>query len=238
MSTWSTVIRQVLLRGNFIAGDKTAVKTTYETALLTDTQITKGGAEYPFLGIVDAFLDAMEIIVGAIGANRESAYRRWFAADTANIASGGQIPTVSSIAAPRYGVLSNVRDATNGRYLTFQPRVMIRIAKEATHGRRKRDLYHYFTDDVVIEHTRTNVKAEIVAWSRDAEQTVILADNDTYECPLPNDLLPVLEYGALAFIYRDKFNLEQAVANYNKFAPEVNKIAGKQMAATELPAKI
>jgi hypothetical protein len=47
---WNIVIRQILLRGNFLAGDAAQVKTDYETALLiAETQIRNSRAsEYPF----------------------------------------------------------------------------------------------------------------------------------------------------------------------------------------------
>jgi hypothetical protein len=46
--------------------------------------------------------------------------------------------------------------------------------------------------------------------------------------------LPALEFGALAFAYRDTFRFQDAQTNWAKFAPEVNRIAGKEIATAEM----
>lgn len=236
---WNSVIRQILLRGNFIAGDIAAVKATYEDTLFDDTHLTNNGAQYPFSAIVDSMLQALTLIVQAIGDNRDSEYRTSFRDFTNILQNGDPIPTIGATGGSRYGVISNVFDIDNNRPLTFQPRRLIQTANE-THGRRKLSLYQYFTDDIVIEHTRPEsggVKAEIVAWDREAEREAMIDRNDNADCPLPDALLPVLEFGSFSYIWRDTFNQEQAVKNWNLFYPEINRIAAKEMAATELPAK-
>jgi hypothetical protein len=234
---WNIVVRQILLRGNFLAGDAAQVKTDYETALIADAQIRKSASEYPFTALADAILSAMTMIVQAIGENRESEYRAWFRDFTNDILTGDQVPTIGSFGGSRFGVISNVKDSADDTYLTFQPRGIIQAANRGG-SRRKLEIYQYFSDDVVIEHTRPAVKAEIVSWDRELERLAILTTNNVSDCPLPDALLEDLEFGTLSFIYRDKFNMEQAVANWNKFYPEINRIAGKQMASADLPAKV
>jgi hypothetical protein len=234
--TWSTVLRQILLRGNFYAGDQATLATAYATTPITDASITKSGGEYSFLALSDVTLQALAMIIRAIGENRESEHRIWFTQDTPALPTGSQIPTLAADGrSERYGVLANVRDADDDTYLTSKPRRYVRIAR-STSRRRKLSLYHYFSDDVIIEHTRSNVKAEIVAWDRQTEAANIVANNVSV-CPLPDALLPDLEFGVLAFIWRDKFNLEQAMANAQKFAASLNAISGKQVATAETVLK-
>jgi hypothetical protein len=236
--TWNVVIRQILLRGNFFAGDQAALAAAYNTALFTDALITDSGAEYPFKAVADGILEAMAMIIGAIGANRESPYRPWFTDDTANIANRGAIPLIGATGAKaRYGVISDVRDATDNKPCSFQPRSIVEIAGTAR-PRFKVNVYEYFADDTTMWHTRTNVKGRIVVWDRAAELTSIIGSNDVATCPLPDDLLPVLEKGALAFIFKDTFNTDQAQINWSQFIPELDKIAGRPMAALEMNPKV
>lgn len=240
---WSIVIRQILLRGNFLAGSADAVRDAYTDAPLGDTELTKNRAEYPFAAIADSIVQAMSLIVSAIGENRESNHRAAFLADTEPVRSGVVIPRLSSTGAPRFGLIRDVRehvaDAPEGfvpRYLTHQPRAVIDIANKR-HKRLRGNFFHFFTDDVRLWHTQDLAIAEIVAWDIEGERNRIYATNNTADCPLPNELLPALEFGALGFIYRDTFNAENAIANWQKFALELNKIAGKPVADLELPQK-
>ena len=240
--TWSKVLRQILLRGNFFAGDAAATRIAYLTAPLNDSILTRNAAEYPFEAIADGVLQAMTQIVAAIGENRESNFRAPFLADTDPILNGGEIPDVSADGKPRYGLIRNVREYTDGsedyapRQLTHQPRTLIDIANRQS-PRLSDTVFYYFTDDVRIWHTLDAVVAEIVAWDKEAERSAIVNNNATADCPLPDELLPALEFGSLSFIYRDTFNAENAAMNAQRFAPELQRIAGKPSADAELPSK-
>lgn len=234
---WNTVLRQILLRGNFFAGTDSLVLAAYNTALQNNASMNNNKAEYPFEAVVDGTLQALIMMIQAIGENRESEYRGDFLDATGNIASGGSIPLFGSLSTRiRYGRISDVRDAASGIYLTHQPRTLVEIGR-SIRPRRKLTLHHYFTDDVRVWHTRPQVVAECVTFDKAAERTNMLTLNDTTNCPLAEGLLPVLELGALAFIWRDTFNIEQAVRSWIQFKEELNKIAGKPMASAELPMK-
>lgn len=237
MATWNSIIRRVLVRGNFFSGDAAQLVTSYDTAHFTQSLVTRNGAEYSFNAIVDSILDAHEMLVTAIGENPQSEYRRWFQDVTASIAHAELIPQTGTVTKERYGVISDVKDASLNRYLTHQPREMIETAKKG-HPRMKLELFHYFTDNVRIWHTRTNVICEIVAWDKAAERAAIIANNEAAVCPMPSALHPALEIGSLAFIQRDAFGAEAAVEAWQQFFPVINKIAGKQIASQELPVKV
>lgn len=237
MAIYNTIIRNVLIRGNFFAGDGSALESAYDTTHFSQASITRGDGEYTFNAIVDAILLAHEMLVASIGENRESEYRAWFTEASGNITHGSTIPLVGTGAKTRYGVISNVKDSSQNIYLTHQPREMVEMAR-ANHSRSITDKYYFFTDDVRIWHTRTNVIADIVTWSKTADRTAILANNNTAACAMPDALIPDLLNGSLAFIFRDIFRMEQALQHWQLFAASLNNIAGKQMASMELPAKV
>lgn len=237
---WNSIIVQTLLKGNFIAGPAATVASNYATAgNLSDANITKAGGEFSFAAIVDAILEAYGMIVGAIGNNVESEYRPWFADDTATILSGGLIPKVGTTGKPRYGMMSDMRDAADGKtFLSFQPRGLIDVANKFW-PRNKQEIYQYWTDNLRVWHTRpAGAIGSIVTWDRPAERALILSANNTTPCPLPDSLIPVLtDFGGLAFIYRDVFNSDSAGAHLQLFQQELLKISGQPPAVTELNTK-
>lgn len=235
---WENVLRQIFLKGNFIApGDATATASAYAASPITSAIITASGAEFPFTAVCDKVIAALELMIRAIGENRNSHYRAWFLDETPNVGDGARIPLESVANVPRIGVIANVRDADDGTYLTFAPRKAIQIAR-AAHPRRLIQPYQFYTDDVRIYHTRTFVVCEIVSWDRAAEYTNIVTNNNSTNCPLPEDLHPALEDGALALIHRDTFNVVQAEAAWQRFVPELNRIAGKPIADEEMLQKV
>lgn len=237
---WSNVLVQTLLKGNFIAGPAATVATNYATAgNLSDTNITKAGGEFSFAAVVDALLEAHGMIVEAIGNNRESEYRGWFVDDTTAILNGGLIPKVGATGKPRYGVMSDMRDAADGvTFLSFQPRGLVDVANKFW-PRNKQEIYQYWTDDLRVYHTRpAGAIGSIVTWDRAAERALMLSANNTTPCPLPDALLTTLtDFGGLAFIYRDVFNSEAAGAHLQLFQQELAKIVGQPPAVAELNAK-
>lgn len=238
--TWSSVIIQILIKGNFIKGNPAGVATAYDpSVLLSDSTLTDGGGEFPFGGVVDRILQAMSLIVTAIGSNRQSEYRTAFLEDTAGVASGALIPRVAASSATKYrfGVLSDVKDGSSGLYLTETAREIVLIARK-NHTRQIVKPYQYYTDDTRLWHTRSTAKSEIVAWDKAAERAAMIASNHTSVCPLPDDLLPALEFGSLGVMHRNNFNIQQAEAEFAKFVAEINRIAGKQMPDAELAAKV
>lgn len=234
--TWADFIRQLLLRGNFFKGDAAALVTLYNTGTFSDAQIVKDGAEFSFNAIIDAILQAHVMMVEAIGQSRDNSLRAWLTVETGNIAPGGAIPTAISGAA-RYGIISDVVDATNATPLTPQPRKVVEIARKG-HGRSIVPKYYYFTDDVYIWHTRTNVRGRIVAFDRTAERTAMINSNNSATIKLPTGILPDLEHGALAFIYRDTFRIEQAMEHWKIFDQALGRISPKHVHAAEMPPKM
>lgn len=237
MSNWASVIREVLLRGNFFAGDNAAIAASYDTASFSQASITANGGEYSFNALVDSILDAHAWMVKAIGENRNSEHRRWFQDVTASIANGGLIPTTGVTSKPRFGVISDVKDASDGRFCTEQPRAVIDICNRG-HSRVKSEKYYFYSDDVRIFHSRINVVAEIVTWDRAAERSAIIANNGTAQCSMPEGLLPDLINGSLATIYRDTFRFSSAMVHWQVFAESLNRIAGKQIASLDLIQKV
>lgn len=236
---WNKAIIQILLRGNFFTGDAATLAASYNTATtLNDAVITKNGAEYSFAAIVDGILQAMGMIILAIGTNRTGEYRDWFNDLTGNIADGGVIPTFGSSSTKlRYGLISDVIDASDSKFCNQQPRNLVEIAK-ARHPRQKIEPYVAWTDDIVIYHSRTNVKARCVTWDRAAERTAMISSNTTAVCPLPEGLMPLLENLSFFWIRRDTFNAEQSASAWALCQPELNRIAATEIFKPELPAKV
>jgi hypothetical protein len=236
---WNVVIRQILLQGDFFAGNAAAVKALYDITTFTDTQITKSGAEFPFKAIGDAALQAMTIIVSAIGHNRESQYRPWFQDVTDTLADGVTLPKTGSSASgskQRFGKIGKVKDGSNSRICAHSPKEMVRIA-DSSHGRFNLNVYRFWTDDVTIHHNRTDVVAECVTWDRATELTYFIANNAN-NCSLPDELIPDLVIGALAFIHKDTFRGTEWKEQWALFAEKVNRIAGDDaFADAYYPAK-
>lgn len=218
---WSTVIRGVLLRGDFFAGSQTAVKNLYASTKFDDQEITKSGAEFSFLAITDSLLYAMTMILEAIGENEQSPFRAWFASDILAVQSGDMIPTTVNGGGERYGRIGQVYDPTTDQYLTFQPRSLVQISRQS-HGRLVTPKYHYWTDHTYIVHSVDAVDIQCVGWNKQTERANVVA-NDTSDCPLPEALLPALEMGTLSFIHKDIFNTEQSGLYYNMFLRELMK---------------
>lgn len=244
---WQIILRQILLRGNFLAGDAETLRLAYLKEPLSKLVLTQNGAMYSFEAICDGVIQAMTLILSAIGENRESQHRSAFIQDTAPLVSGAVIPTLSASGASRFGVIRDVReyvdpavipfgDVILPKYLTHQPRTLIDVANRQ-HPRTAGLVYYYYTDDVRLWHTSGFASAEIVACDMERERENLVEANDAELCPLPVELIPALEWGSLAFIQRDTFNAEQAMMNHQKFAAELGRIAGKQVADLELPAK-
>jgi hypothetical protein len=234
--TWKSTILQILLKADFMKGNKTALTADYNVAgLLTDVVMRDAGPVFSFDAVVDKILMAMAMIVTAIGENRASEYRPYFLVDTTPLASGDRIPLEAS-GKPKYGVVSDFRDAYTDHYLTEQPREIV-LGSRRQHPRRIIRPHHYYSDGIRVWHTRVDVTAEVVAWDREAERVLILTANHTENCPLPSDLLPCLEFGSLALIQRGEFNAQQAAASAPLFIQELSRIAGRTMEIPELAAK-
>lgn len=235
--TWKSTIIQILLKADFMKGDKAGLAADYNVVGVVDDDIMRdAGPAFSFEAVVDKILMAMTMIVTAIGENRQSEYRPYFLKDTIPLASGDKIPLVAN-GKPKFGVVSDFRDSYNDRYLTEQPREIV-LGSRRQHARRVIRPFHYWTDDIRVLHTRVDVTAEVVAWDKTAERVLMITTNDVSPCPLPDDLLPALEFGSLALLQRGNFNAESAPANAQAFQQELARIAGKPMAVPELAAKV
>lgn len=208
--TWDRVFRQVILRGNLLqADDASTLATNYTTALIGQTEMSDRAIMFPKVAVDDAILNAGDRMVGLIGLDKNSPYRSFFAGVTSNVASGAAIPLISSTSKTRVGVIGDVLDAsTSKKCVAKEYQEVIGVGSMTL----KQSPHFYYTDNVRIWHTRTNVVIDIVVWDK-ADQLTLMAQTAggvRGACPFPQELHEGLVCGALSYLFRGEFNVEQA----------------------------
>lgn len=207
--SYDKIIRQVALRGNLIEpSSASAMETNYTTALFGSTQLGNRAIEYPITAIYDAILSAGDRLIGLIGLDKNSPYRPHFNSVTSSVATGAVIPLVDSTSKSRVGVIGDVRDASTSKKLVAKDYQEVIGYSNLT---LKQTPHWYFTDNVRIWHTRSNVTLDIVVWDK-VDQLTLMAQTSggaKGNCPFPQDLHEALVCGALSYIFRGDFNSEQ-----------------------------
>lgn len=217
MVLWKIPQREVMLRANlFPASSGSTQSVSYAVANPGDTQMVDRAVQFPELAVNDALLDAGDVIVGRIGRNPQSPYRGSFHDVTANIASGALLPTTSTTSKPIVGVIGEVRDASGNALMNFADERVVKGYNTLKTNIVKVSPNLYYTDNVRIWHTTANVIADVVIWSRN-DQLALMATNPRGACPFPEDLIELLVEGALAKVFRDKFNIDQASEYQRRF---------------------
>lgn len=214
--TYDLIYRQVALKANLIDSvSASSIISSYANTSMGATQIGERATMFPPLAITDAILNSGGMIVSAIGHNYKSPYRPFFADTSGNIANGGSIGTQSTNSKDRVGIIGEVRDASDGNRCQFKSLQEVLAARDLT--TLKQSVYWYFTDNVKIWHTRTNVVADEVIWHR-SDQLTLLEASPKGACPFPGDLYTAVIVGALSELMRGTFNMEQAPMWSQKFA--------------------
>lgn len=210
MESYDKIIRQVMLRGNLLSSDSAStMDTSYTTALIGTSQIGDRGIEFPEDAVYDAILNAGDRMVGLIGLDKNSPYRNYFAGVTSSVATGAVIPIVDASSKSRVGVIGDVRDASTSKKLVAKDYQEVVGYSNLT---LKQSPHWYFTDNVRIWHTRTNVTLDIVIWDKVDQLTLMNQTSGGVKgnCPFPQDLHEALVCGALSYIFRGSFNHTQA----------------------------
>lgn len=231
--TYEKIFRQVVLRANQLAADDTsALAASYVTSAIGDTQMADRAIEFPAMAINDAILNAGDRLVGAIGMDPYSPYRRFFAGVTANLATGSELPLLDSGNKTVVGVIGDVRDATSFKKLVSRNyQAVIGVSNLAL---LKQSVHWYYTDNVRIWHTRDNVICDVVVWDK-ADQLTLLTTNPRGNCPFPQELHEALVCGALSYIFRSTFNIEQVMIWRRYFEAVIARLEqGKMVGETVL----
>jgi len=208
---YNVVQRQVQLRANQLAADNaTDLATWYSSAVPGQAGLGTRAIEFPFVAINDAILNAGDTMVRAIGNNPESPYRNFFADVTSSLASGALLPTSSSTSKPIVGIIANVRDASNpNRKHKLAPYQVVEDYNVLKTNLLKVNPYLFYTDNVRIYHTSTNIIADVVIWSKTDQTTLLESTPARGTCPFPEELIECLVCGALSYIFRGDFNIAQ-----------------------------
>lgn len=220
---WKIPQREVMLRANLFPATSGASQTTkYGVANPGDSQMVDRAVQFPELAVNDALLDAGDVMVGRIGRNPQSPYRIYFQDTTSNVASGALLPTSSSTSKPIIGVIGEVRDASGSALMNLADERVVKGYNILKTNIVKVQPNLFYTDNVRIWHTTTNVVADVVIWSK-TDQLALMATNPRGTCPFPEDLIELLVEGALANVFRDKFNIEQARIYQQRFDAHVQE---------------
>lgn len=220
MALYNIIQRQVIIRANQLkANSASALATAYDVTNIGDTEMGDRATSFPKKAIDDAILGAGGRMVELIGLDKDSHYRTYFAGVTSNLAggvvTGTAIPTTSSASKPIIGVIGNVRDSSTGKRVTASSyESVIRMINLASSF--NQSPHHFYTDNTKIWHTRTNVVADVVIWS-DTDQRGLLESNPRGACPFPESLFAALVEGALSFLFRGEFNIQQAEMHWNRW---------------------
>ena len=216
--------RQVILRSNQLAADSAStLATAYAVTTIGNTQMADRAIEFPAKAINDAILNAMERMITLIGEDKNSPYRTFFHDVTASLANGATIPTISTNSKPRIGVIGDVRDATSSDVLQALPKQNVLSIRAMT---LKQTPLNYYTDNVRIWHTRTNVVADVVVFSI-TDEIAKMESEPRGNCPFPDNAIEAIVIGALSYIFKDTFNLQQAEAYRSRWNDCLERIGIK-----------
>lgn len=232
MSTaYDIITRQVALRINAFANAASPVnlQAAYVTTPLTATVVGKS-AVFPFAAIQDAVVDAEAKLAEAIADVQNHPWRAVLAGQTAALASGDALPSVSSAAKSIIGVYGAVVDVSDGSQLSVQPQETIR-RRLLTPGLWKIPVYQYSLAGDSILHTRTSVYIEVCVWDYTTRQAAIVANGNIL---LPDVLAEAIICGAIALLVRDDEFMAQAEVYATYFSTALAAIRG---GATTLPVK-
>lgn len=233
METYDKIFRQVALRANQLQADTaTALQTAYTTALIGQTEMSDRAIEFPKEAIDDAILNAGDRIVNLIGLDKNSPYRGNFAGVTSNVASGSLIPLISASSKSRIGLIGDVLDASTSKKLAAKDYQEVIGYSNMT---LKQTPHWYYTDNVRIWHTRTNVVIDIIVWDKSDQLTLLAQTGGGVRgaCPFPQDLHEALVCGALSYIFRGNFNNEQ-VGMWRGYFNDTLQILGAHLASDEV----
>lgn len=232
--TYEQIQRQVILRANQLQADSAAtLSTLYATATIGQTEMGDRATEYPALAINDAILNAGDAMVNAIGNNRHSPYRVFFADVTGSLANGATVPLVSTTPKPRVGIIGDIRDAGTNQKLTAASFQVIQGYNNLKTNILKVNPYLYYTDNVRVWHTTTNVIADCVVWSKTDQQTLMQATPTRGACPFSEDLIECLICGALGYVFRGTFNVEQVDKWRAYFVDSLTRLRGDSVGETQ-----
>lgn len=127
------------------------------------------------------------------------------------MATGATIPILSSTSKPVIGIIGDVRDAsTSQRCTAVDYPEILRLTRLITASYFVTVPHHYYTDNVRIWHTRTNVTCDVVMWLESDQRTLMESTPARGACPFPESLIPALVEGALSALYKGQFNMDQA----------------------------
>jgi hypothetical protein len=221
MASWDKIQREVMLKANQLnAADASTLASIYSVTSIGQTELNDRAIEFPFSAINDSILDACGKIVGVIGFNPNSPYRSYFHDTTDSISDGGRIPEYSQAGHPRVGVIGAVYDSSNSRECE-------RVARQQVDGADALSLkispYLFNSDGVRIWHTRTSVVADIVVWEAQVER-YWMESAVRGECPFPDSLNGTIVSGALHYLFRSKFNNEQAEQWGVRFSDDLERL--------------
>lgn len=190
------------------SSDSSTLQTNYTSTSIGQAALTARASEFPKEAIDDAILNACDAIIFLIGNDRKSQYRKFFHDVTASIASGAVIPIIGSTAVPVIGKLGTVRDASDSSKMKFRAYGDVKLTLSLNSSTLTRPKI-FFTDNVRIWHTVSNVTIDVVVYSK-AAQRILMAATPRGACPFPEDLADCIVYGALSLLFKGGLNNEQA----------------------------
>jgi len=255
--SWDKIIRQVLLRANMLQADSAAtLATNYAIANVGQTEMSDRAIEFPFEGVVDAILNACDRLIGLIALDKSSHYRSWFSDSITGLASGdllkfaapsgiGQTtPITANTNSIRIGVIGSVFDSTtNAIPYTFKP--FLDVTRRNKLSGLKQPVYWYWTDNVRIYHTGTfnttpsTVSCDCVVWDKTFHRSAIAASvaSGSHICPFPEDLHEAIVCGALSYLFRGSYNMDQ-VNKWREYFNETLIRIGANIAKDETQSRL
>jgi hypothetical protein len=118
-----------------------------------------------------------------------------------------------------------VRDASNpNRKHKLAPYQVVEDYNVLKTNLLKVNPYLYYTDNVRIYHTSTNIIADVVIWSKTDQTTLLESTPARGTCPFPEELIECLVCGALSYIFRGDFNIAQIATWRGYFNDCVGKL--------------
>jgi len=208
---YSVPMRGIAIRAGMLRGETPqGLETSYIATPLTEQELVFEG-QYPLSLMQDCLLNAEELLVMAIANTAGSSLRDYLLTFTDVLTSGDVLPSTDANGEQIIGTWGGVFDGSVTTIpCTPQPMEVIR-RWQALSSYLKSSLYYYALVGNQILHTRSSVVLQCCKYSREDQETALLANGDML---LPDVLEPALVCGALSILpsvenaqsYRSYFN--------------------------------
>lgn len=217
---YAKLLSEIALRLNALVGALPVdLETTYIKSAFAQTDFKSG--DWPYTFNKDLCILAEAKYAGIISSTNNKSLRRPLISQTAAIASGGVFPSSNSGGDKVIGIPGSISDSSDSKALTEKPLALVRRLIAETW--RAYPLYHFAFDGDRLEHTRTNVIADVCTYNSATQRTAVQAGGNML---LHDSLEEALICEGVCMAFRDEMFPAQASQYRNYSNDEIKRIQG------------